>query len=77
MLTSEKIRKAATDYHAEVVEVGAKTVTLKGQGHAALRAGLSVPMSKFPAPPKKGDEFFATWKPGPHGGEWSFSPMEF
>jgi hypothetical protein len=65
------------EYAAEVAQVGPATVTLKGSGHAALKAGLTVPKKLLPRGVKRGDEFWAVWKPGRGVGDWSFSPLDF
>ena len=65
------------EYTAEVAQVGPATVTLKGSGHAALKAGLTVPKKLLPRGVKRGDEFWAVWKPGRGVGDWSFSSLDF
>lgn len=68
---------AAKDYSAVVTEIDGKTISLKGEGHAALKKGISVPKDTVPGKPKVGDDYFATWKAGPNGGTWTFEVMKF
>jgi len=72
---------AVTREYAVVVEgVHGDDVVVRGRGsgHAGLERGMMIPSRWLPAGrPSVGDEFFASWTPGPNGGKWSFAELDF
>lgn len=68
------------EYAVVVRDVHGDNVTVvgRGSGHAGLERGMVVPRGWLPTGRVTvGDEYLASWTPGPNGGKWSFSEMDF
>lgn len=79
-VAARTLSAATREYTVLVEAVHGDDVTVRGRGsgHAGLERGMIVPQVWFPkGRPSVGDEFFASWTPGPRGGKWSFSEMDF
>jgi len=74
----KRLVQAYTKEHTvEVTKINGPNATLKGSGHAALKAGITVPKRWLPsASLSVGDEFFATYTRDPRK-PWEFSKMDF